>query len=49
MVLSLTLQPTDQEKWGNFIAQWAPTWLISGVYNKLKLKGTINSTAEPTE
>ena len=27
-------------KWGNFIAQWVPTWLIIGLYNKLvKLEG----------
>jgi hypothetical protein len=22
-------------KWGNFIAQWVPTWLIIGLYNKV--------------
>jgi hypothetical protein len=28
------------KKWGNFIAQWVPTWLIIGLYNKLvKLEG----------
>ena len=35
MVLSLMCQATGQGKWGNFIAQWVPTWLIIGVYNKL--------------
>ncbi len=40
MALSLALQATGQGKWGNFIAQWVPTWLIIGVYNKLvKLEG----------
>ncbi|HEU4341593.1 MAG TPA: hypothetical protein VFU31_08490 [Candidatus Binatia bacterium] len=40
MVLSLFYQATGREKWGNFIAQWVPTWLIIGVYNKLvKLEG----------
>jgi hypothetical protein len=40
MALSLALQMTGQGKWGNFIAQWVPTWLIIGVYNKLvKLEG----------
>ena len=40
MVLSLMCQATGQGKWGNFIAQWVPTWLIIGVYNKLvKLEG----------
>jgi hypothetical protein len=40
MALSLALQVTGQGKWGNFIAQWVPTWLIIGVYNKLvKLEG----------
>jgi len=40
MAVSLVFQLTGQGKWGNFIAQWAPTWLIIGVYNKLvKLEG----------
>jgi len=40
MALSLVCQMTGQGKWGNFIAQWVPTWLIIGVYNKLvKLEG----------
>ena len=40
MALSLICQLTGRGKWGNFIAQWVPTWLIIGVYNKLvKLEG----------
>ena len=40
MGLSLVCQATGRGKWGNFIAQWVPTWLIIGVYNKLvKLEG----------
>ena len=40
MTLSLICQMTGRGKWGNFIAQWVPTWLIIGVYNKLvKLEG----------
>jgi hypothetical protein len=40
MALSLICQMTGRGKWGNFIAQWVPTWLIIGVYNKLvKLEG----------
>lgn len=40
MALSLVAQAVGQGKWGNFIAQWAPTLLIIGVYNKLvKLEG----------
>jgi hypothetical protein len=40
MGLSLALQLRGEGKWGNFIAQWVPTWLIIGVYNKLvKLEG----------
>lgn len=40
MALSLALQLGGRGKWGNFIAQWVPTWLIIGVYNKLvKLEG----------
>jgi hypothetical protein len=40
MGLSLLCQMTGQGKWGNFIAQWVPTWLIIGLYNKMvKLEG----------
>ena len=40
MALSLFCQVTGRGKWGNFIAQWVPTWLIIGVYNKMvKLEG----------
>jgi len=40
MVLSLVCQVTGRGKWGNFIAQWVPTWLIIGLYNKLvKVEG----------
>jgi hypothetical protein len=40
MAVSLIFQATGQGKWGNFVAQWVPTWLIIGVYNKLvKLEG----------
>ncbi len=40
MGLSLACQVTGRGKWGNFIAQWVPTWLIIGLYNKLvKLAG----------
>jgi hypothetical protein len=40
MGLSLACQVAGKGKWGNFIAQWVPTWLIIGLYNKLvKLEG----------
>lgn len=40
MALSLAMQIGGQGKWGNFIGQWVPTWLIIGLYNKLvKLEG----------
>ncbi|MGH7853643.1 MAG: hypothetical protein ACREP3_09400 [Candidatus Binatia bacterium] len=40
MALSLAFQLAGRGKWGNFIAQWVPTWLIIGVYNKMvKLEG----------
>ena len=35
MAVSLVAQLTGRGKWGNFIAQWVPTWLLLGVYNKL--------------
>ena len=38
--LSLAYQLSGRGKWGNFIAEWVPTWLIIGLYNKLvKLEG----------
>ena len=38
--LALVSQLAGRGKWGNFIAQWVPTLLITGVYNKLvKLEG----------
>ena len=40
MAVSLTAQLAGRGKWGNFIAQWVPTWLLFGLYNKLvKLEG----------
>lgn len=40
MAASLALQVSGREKWGNFVAQWVPTWLVIGLYNKLvKLEG----------
>jgi hypothetical protein len=40
MGLSLMLQVAGRGKWGNFVAQWVPTWLVIGLYNKLvKLEG----------
>jgi hypothetical protein len=40
MALSVACQVTGRGKWGNFIGQWVPTWLIIGLYNKLvKLEG----------
>jgi hypothetical protein len=40
MGLSLLSQVAGQGKWGNFIAQWVPTLLIIGLYNKVvKVEG----------
>jgi len=40
MGASLLFQLAGRGKWGNFIAQWVPTWLIIGLYNKMvKLEG----------
>ena len=40
MAISLVCEITGKGKWGNFIGQWVPTWLIIGLYNKLvKLEG----------
>jgi hypothetical protein len=35
MGFSLVCQLMGRGKWGNFIAQWVPTWLIIGLYNKV--------------
>jgi hypothetical protein len=35
MGFSLFCQLVGRGKWGNFIAQWVPTWLIIGLYNKV--------------
>ena len=35
VALSLMLQAGGRGKWGNFVAQWVPTILIMGLYNKL--------------
>ena len=35
MGLSLVSHVAGSGKWGNFIAQWVPTWLVLGLYNKL--------------
>jgi hypothetical protein len=38
--LSLLCELAGRGKWGNFIAQWVPTCLVFGLYNKLvKLDG----------
>ena len=34
-MLSLICQIIGRSKWGNFISQWVPVWLVIGVYNKL--------------
>jgi len=40
MGLALALQIAGRGKWGNFVAQWVPTWLIIGLYNKMvKVQG----------
>lgn len=35
MGLSLASQISGRGKWGNFVAQWVPTIIMMGVYNKL--------------
>ncbi len=35
MGFSLFCQLVGRGKWCNFIAQWVPTWLIIGLYNKV--------------
>jgi hypothetical protein len=39
--VSLFMMATGQEKKANFIGQWAPTFLVLGLYNKMvKLHGS---------
>ena len=41
---SLFMMATGEEKKANFIGQWAPTFLILGMYNKMvKLHGSDNA------
>jgi hypothetical protein len=51
--LALLSQVGGRGKWGNFVAQWVPTILIMGVYNKLvKLEGqrrTSGSAGAPAD
>ena len=35
IALSLYLQATDQKQRALFVGQWAPTFLLLGIYNKL--------------
>jgi hypothetical protein len=35
MAFSLLCQISGRGKWGNFVAQWVPTWLIIGLFNKV--------------
>ena len=40
MGVSFLCQVAGKGKWGNFLAQWVPTWLVIGLYNKLvKVEG----------
>ena len=43
---SLVMMAMGQEKKANFVGQWAPTFLILGLYNKMvKLHGSDPATA----
>lgn len=43
---SLVMMAIGQEKKANFVGQWAPTFLILGLYNKMvKLHGSDGSAA----
>ncbi|MBW3546343.1 MAG: hypothetical protein KY428_12240 [Bacteroidetes bacterium] len=35
MVASLTLRIIGKSKWAVFVGQWAPSFLILGLYNKI--------------
>lgn len=40
MGAALAFQVLGRGKWGNFLAQWVPTWLLFGLYNKIvKVEG----------
>ena len=40
MGASMVFQLAGRGKWGNFVGQWVPTWLLIGLYNKLvKVEG----------
>jgi hypothetical protein len=47
--LALVAQLGGKGKWGNFIAQWVPTWLILGLYNKVvKTEGHDHLNKQPS-
>jgi len=47
--LSLVARLSGKGKWGNFIAQWVPTWLILGLYNKVvKTEGHDHLNKQPS-
>jgi hypothetical protein len=47
--LALLTQLIGRGKWGNFIAQWVPTILVMGVYNKLvKIEGHDHTDRGPS-
>ena len=46
MGASLVLQLSGAQKTGNFVAQWVPTLLLFGVYNKIvKVAGNDRATS----
>lgn len=48
MAASLTLKLLKQDQWAVFIGQWAPSFLILGLYNKLvKLEGHDSTEKTP--
>ena len=48
MAASLALQLAGRGKWGNFIAQWVPTWLVIGLYTK-SLSSKVTTTRIATD
>ena len=47
IALSLALQAAGKKERANFVGQWAPTFLILGLYNKIvKVAGSDQASAE---
>jgi hypothetical protein len=48
MTASAILKATGKEDWSQFVAHWAPTFLILGLYNKMVKQNGTDSRSHKT-